>query len=45
MYSGLLEELLEKHPLQWPNIYPFWGTEVRNRLVGAKNRATARISL
>ncbi|MCA8910133.1 MAG: hypothetical protein KDB82_00390 [Planctomycetes bacterium] len=27
MYSGLLEELLQKYPLQWHNFYPFWDTE------------------
>jgi predicted LPLAT superfamily acyltransferase len=27
MYAELLEELLEKYPLQWHNFYPFWDTE------------------
>ena len=27
LYAELLEELLEKYPLQWHNFYPFWDTE------------------
>lgn len=27
LYANLLEELLQRYPLQWHNFYPFWQTE------------------
>lgn len=27
LYANLLEELLQKYPLQWHNFYPYWDTE------------------